>query len=573
MELCISGIGASKGVGMGRILLMIQKETADTTDAAHLLLDPEQTWQSVEAAIGKADTKLQTIRTETALRLSEHEAAIFDAHRMFLSDPMFQDGLRQRILEGMSPIKAVDAVVPELQALFLEMDNDYMRERAEDVLHVGNLLKNVLSGRETPDLSAFSEDVILIAEDLSPAQTVTIDKAHVKGLVTMKGGAASHTAIIARTLEIPAIVGCGSVPETIHDGDVAILDGNTGSLWVHPDPWRVKETAGFIRDMIAVSQELDKYRYLSAVTLDGRHIELAGNIATPPEAAWVPEKGGDGVGLFRTEFLFMDRDTLPTEAEQYKAYKDAADALHGKPLVIRTLDIGGDKPLKNLDLPVEDNPFLGYRAIRICLDRPELFKVQLRAILKASAETNIRIMFPMISSLTELRAAKFVLREAEASLASEGIAFNRQIQVGVMIEIPAACMIADQLAAECDFFSIGTNDLTQYTLAVDRMNTKVAGLYNPLNPGVLRLIDHTVRAAHKANIPVAMCGEMAGDPDHALLLAGLGLDELSMSPSAIPKVKKKLRASRLSEAVLLAEKALQMESAEAVAKLLRESDQ
>lgn len=570
MELCITGIAASGGVGMGRVRLLVKPGTEELPIRLAEGGGPEE-WARTEAAFLRADAKMADIREETRVKVGEEEARIFDAYRMFLADPMMRDGIRDRILEGgLTAVEAIRQTVAELQQLFLSMDNEYMRERAEDVHHVGSLVADILSGRETPDLSRLTEDVILVAEDLSPAQTATMDRARVKGLVTLRGGAASHTAIMARTLEIPAVVGCGSLPVTIADGDIAILDGNAGEMWVHPNPWRVAESEKQIRRMFEASREMERLRDVPCVTVDGRRIELFGNIAAPIEAGWVVEKGGDGIGLFRTEFLFMDRDTLPTEDEQTAAYTEALSTLAGRPLVVRTMDIGGDKPLKNLDLPQEDNPFLGYRAIRICLDRPELFRTQLRAILRAGTGGDIRIMFPMISSLSELRAAKRMLSDAEESLRLDGIPFRSGIPAGVMIEIPAACLIADLLAKEAAFFSIGTNDLTQYALAVDRMNGKVGALYNPLHPGVLRLIRMTCDAAARAGIPAAMCGEMAGDPRFASLLAGLGLNEFSMSPASLPKVKKVLLETSMQDAVLLANRALEQETAEDVARLLKE---
>jgi len=463
---------------------------------------------------------------------------------------------------------AIHSIIEENAEMMAALDDPYLRERAADFRDIGNrIVKNAL-GMEIVSLSAIKEQVILIASDLTPSETAQINLDKILGFVTDLGGRTAHTSIMARSLELPAIVGTGNVTESIKSGDFVILDAINNNVIVNPSEDVIKEYKVTQAQYLAEKAELLKMKDLPAITLDGHHVEVCGNVGTVKDCAGVIRNGGEGVGLYRTEFLFMDRDSLPTEDEQFEAYKAVAESMNGQSVIIRTMDIGGDKDLPYLNLPKEMNPFLGWRAIRICFDRPEIMNAQLRAILRASAFGKIRIMFPMIISVEEVRLLKEILTTLKAELTAEGHAFDETIETGVMVETPAAAAIAHHLIKEVDFFSIGTNDLTQYTLAVDRGNEMISDLYNPLTPAVLTLIKQVIDASHAAGKWTGMCGELAGDETATLLLLGMGLDEFSMSGISIPKVKKTIRNANFADVKELADQALSCATAGEIQELV-----
>ncbi len=568
----LKGIAASKGIGIGKAAVLREMDDLQNL-AGKTVSEPEIENETArfKNALAQTEKTMEAAKAKAAEIMGEAEAQVFEAYRMVLRDPVFISTVTGKMNNGhYSAEAAVLRAVDEIKAMFLSISNDYMRQRAEDIGHVGKSLINQLLGKAQVDLFHLDEDTIVIAKDLAPGDTVSLDRKHVKGFAIEKGGETSHTAIMARTLEIPALVGCGPDIFKIAAGDPVIIDGETGCLIHHPIPCEVEAyTAKYHTDM-EKKERVKRLKDLEPVTTDGRHLELFGNIAKPEDAACVLEKGGTGIGLFRTEFLYLDRNSLPTEDEQFEAYKKTAELMGGNPCIVRTMDIGGDKKLPSINLQHEENPFLGYRAIRICLNETELFKTQLRAILRASIYGNLKIMFPMISGVSELRAAKRILEEAKAELQRKGIAYRQDIQVGIMIEIPSAAVAADLLAKESDFFSIGTNDLCQYTLAVDRMNERISHLYDPLNVGVLRLIKKVIDAAHENGIKVGMCGEMASDPVNAVLLLGMGMDELSMVPAAIPYVKEAVLKSSYEAAAEIAGKVINMADSQDIMQCMKE---
>jgi phosphoenolpyruvate-protein phosphotransferase len=506
-----------------------------------------------------------SLKEKVQQELDESKAQIFEAHRMMLEDPEFTGAIREAIQAGsVNAAYAVKEVSDTYIALFEQMEDEYMRERAADIRDVGSRLANNILGVSSGNLASIDRPVIIVAHDLTPSDTAMMNKEHVLGFTTDVGGRTSHTAIMARSLGIPAVLGLGDISVKIQDGDALIIDGLEGKVLVNPDPGQQAEYEKKIREYRQRREKLQEAAALPAVTLDGKRIEVSCNIGTPEDVQGALENGGDGVGLFRTEFLYMNSNALPTEEEQYEQYRKAAALLQGKPLIIRTLDIGGDKKLPYLPIPEEMNPFLGWRAIRICLERKDIFKTQLRAILRAGAEGNVLVMFPMISGVGEVREAKQVLEEAKAELRQENISFDEAIKVGIMVEIPSAAVTADLIAKEVDFFSVGTNDLCQYTLAVDRMNPKVAGLYQPLHPGILRLIKNVIDASHRHGKFTGMCGEMAGTEEACAILLGLGLDEFSMSAGAIPGIKNIVRNITLEQAEEIAAHALELDTPEEV---------
>jgi phosphoenolpyruvate-protein phosphotransferase (PTS system enzyme I) len=539
----IKGIPASQGIGIGKAL--VYKDTEDFNKFAGRKINSaeiENEFKRFEEAVVTAGKYLENIKISAGQVLGKDELLLFEAYQILLHDPLLNEMVQTNVkIELLSAEAAVLAAVEKIHSMFSAIDNEYMKQRAEDVVNVGKHLLDALLGTGKMDLACLDNDTILIAEDLTPAETVTLDSKHIKGIVIEKGGVTSHTAIVARTLEIPAVVGCGQDIRNIFSGDNVVVDGTEGAVIVNPSAVEIGEYTEKFRIHTQKLREIKKLKCDPAVTTDGIRVELTGNIARPEEACAVLENGGDGIGLFRTEFLYLGRNQLPTEEEQFRAYRRVTEIMGNKPCIIRTMDIGGDKQPQNIDIPPETNPFLGYRAIRICLKEVGLFKTQLRAILRASAFGNLKIMFPMISGLEELQAAKKILAEVKLQMDQQTIPYDKNLQVGIMIETPAAAMIADILAAEADFFSIGTNDLCQYTLAVDRMNEKISYLYNPLHIGVLRLIKTVIEAGHKAGIKVGMCGEMASGIENAVILLGLGLNEFSMTASAIPHVKKMIR--------------------------------
>ena len=560
------GIPASPGVAIGPVA-QYRPRLPEVT--VREIQDAGAEWARLATAVQSARQEIQQLHKQAVLQVGAGEAAIFEAHLLFLDDPDVLDASRARIdQEKINAEAAWQQTITETADRYRALDDAYMRARAADVEDVGQRVLGQLMAFERPSLD-FKRPSILIAADLTPSDTARLDPKQVLGICTELGGATSHSAILARALGIPAIVGLGKQLETLPDGQTIALDGQNGRLWIEPDDKQLTELARQRFDWLTKQRQVKSSAQQRAITKDKRYIEVAANIGGPNDAAIALEFGAEGVGLFRTEFLFMGRSAAPTEEEQFVAYTQAADALGDKPIIIRTLDVGGDKPLPYIDQGKEENPFLGWRGIRFCLDQTAVFKPQLRAILRASHEHKIRIMFPMVGALSELQAAKALIAEVKAELKAEKLPFDKNILVGIMIEVPSAVAIADQLAKEADFFSIGTNDLTQYVMAADRGNARVAGLAQALQPAVLRMIKLTVDAGHAAKIWVGMCGELAGNALATPLLVGLGLDELSMSAPAIPAVKAAVRQITEFDAKRLAAQALQLESAEAVEAFLQ----
>jgi phosphoenolpyruvate-protein phosphotransferase (PTS system enzyme I) len=552
----IKGISASLGIAIAQAycleevnLEVNQKQIED--QAIELEIN------RYKEAIVEAEEDLMIIRDKTLASMGKDKADIFEAHLLVVKDPELMDQVIDKIKnEKVNAEFALKEVRDMFVSIFENMDNEYMRERASDIKDVTNRVLAKLLKVKSNDLSLINEAVIIVAHDLTPSDTAQMNKEFVKGFVTNIGGRTSHSAIMARSLEIPAIVGTKTVLEDVKDGDLIILDALNGVVFVNPNQDVVNEYEEKKANYEAEKQELLKLKHQETVSKDGVHVELAANIGSPNDLKGVLENGAEGVGLFRTEFLYMDKDQFPTEEEQFESYKKVLEGMNGKSVVIRTLDIGGDKELSYLKLPHEMNPFLGYRAIRLCLDRRDIFRTQLRALLRASVYGDLRIMFPMIATLDEFNTAKAFLLEVKEELINEGIAVSDTIQVGMMVEIPAAAILADQFAKVVDFFSIGTNDLIQYTFAADRMNEHVSYLYQPYNPSLLRLIKLVIDAAHKEDKWVGMCGEMAGDEIAVPILLGLGLDEFSMSATSILSTRKLISQLSTKEMNDLANEAL-----------------
>ena len=559
----IQGISGSRGVAVGNVYRYIQEEIVipDYTVAEDMV---EEEIGKFAAAMAATLKQLDTIRQKALDEMGPEEAAIFEAHMQIAQDPSLSDGIKSLVESSHTNVVAATAQTIETFAnIFLGMEDPYMRERGADIKDIGDRLMRNLLGMNPRGLSHISGEVILVAQDLAPSDTASLDKNVVKGIVTAAGGPTSHAAIMARTLEIPAVMGVGDI-ESFVDGDKAVVLGTDGIVEMNPSDADWDE---YTNQAAAFQEELKRLREsanLEATTTDGYHVELFGNIGKAKDAKNALTMGAQGIGLYRTEFLYMENDELPAEDVQFEEYKKVAQDMKGKPVIIRTMDIGGDKELKCLDLPSEMNPFLGYRAIRISLNRPDIFKVQLRALLRASAFGDIHIMYPMIASVEEVKQANAMLDECKEELTAEGKEFNKDIKVGIMIEVPAAAVISPILAKYVDFFSIGTNDLCQYTLAVDRMNEAIGSLYQPLHPGVLRLIKHVIDASHEQGKFTGMCGELASDPVATMILLGLGLDEFSMTASSIPLIKNILRSVSKAECEEVANKALTMDTAEEI---------
>ena len=559
----IQGISGSRGVAVGNVYRYIQEEIVipDYTVADDQV---EEEIGKFAAAMAATLKQLDTIRQKALDEMGPEEAAIFEAHMQIAQDPSLSDGIKSLVESSHTNVVAATAQTIETFAnIFLGMEDPYMRERGADIKDIGDRLMRNMLGMNPRGLSHISGEVILVAQDLAPSDTASLDKNVVKGIVTAAGGPTSHAAIMARTLEIPAVMGVGDI-ESFVDGDKAVVLGTDGIVEMNPSDADWDE---YTNQAAAFQEELKRLREsanLEATTTDGHHVELFGNIGKAKDAKNALTMGAQGIGLYRTEFLYMENDELPAEDVQFEEYKKVAQDMKGKPVIIRTMDIGGDKELKCLDLPSEMNPFLGYRAIRISLNRPDIFKVQLRALLRASAFGDIHIMYPMIASVEEVKQANAMLDECKEELTAEGKEFNKDIKVGIMIEVPAAAVISPILAKYVDFFSIGTNDLCQYTLAVDRMNEAIGSLYQPLHPGVLRLIKHVIDASHEQGKFTGMCGELASDPVATMILLGLGLDEFSMTASSIPLIKNILRSVSKAECEEVANKALTMDTAEEI---------
>jgi phosphotransferase system enzyme I (PtsI) len=530
----LKGIAASKGYAIGQIYIMAQNEIeidkAPCTDANASLC-------KLKDAVEASRLQLQKIRQKTAETIGEEEAKVFDSHLMFLEDPEFIGAIEETIqAESLQTVAAIEKVKLFYKTLFDQMDNAYMKERAADIVDVGNrLIRNALGIQDST--STLPENTIIVAHDLTPSDTAQLDKSKVIGFLTDIGGVTSHSAIMARSLEICAVVGLIDISKKVVNGQQVIIDGVNGIAILDPDADTLEHYESLKMAYLKKREDLKKYKDLKLKYNDGRDILIAGNIGSVKDLDAVIENGADGIGLFRTEFVFMDRETMPTEEEQYTIYKTVAEKMAGKSVVIRTLDIGGDKQIPYLELDPEMNPFLGLRAIRLCFKYEDMFKAQIKALLRAGVYGEVHIMLPMIGTLDEILKAKAIIETCKMELSEAGIPFKSDTPVGIMIEIPSAAIVADLLAKEVDFFSIGTNDLIQYTLAVDRMNSNISHLYDPMNPAVLRLIKMSIDAAHNAGIWCGMCGEMAGDLRATKLLFDMGLDEFSMSGSNILDVK------------------------------------
>ncbi|MDW6003421.1 phosphoenolpyruvate-protein phosphotransferase PtsI [Vibrio mangrovi] len=560
----ISGILASPGIAIGKALLLQEDEIVlKTNTISDAQVETEV--QRFYDARDKSKAQLEVIKQKALETFGEEKEAIFEGHIMLLEDEELEEEILALIKnDKLHADNAIHTVIEEQAAALESLDDEYLKERATDIRDIGSrFVKNAL-GINIVNLSAINEQVILVAYDLTPSETAQINLNYVLGFATDIGGRTSHTSIMARSLELPAIVGTNDVTKHVKNGDMLILDAINNKIVINPSEAELAEATSVRENFFAEKEELAKLKDLPAETVDGHRVEVCGNIGTVKDCDGVSRNGGEGVGLYRTEFLFMDRTSLPTEQEQYEAYKEVAEAMKDEPVIIRTMDIGGDKDLPYMDLPKEMNPFLGWRAVRISLDRREILRDQLRGILRASAHGKLRIMFPMIISVEEIRELKAAIETYKAELRDEGYAFDENIEIGVMVETPAAAAIAHHLAKEVSFFSIGTNDLTQYTLAVDRGNEMISHLYNPLSPAVLNVIKQVIDASHAEGKWTGMCGELAGDERATLLLLGMGLDEFSMSGISIPKVKKVIREADYKAVKAMAEEALSLPTAKEI---------
>ena len=555
MKPTLQGIAASDGIAIAKVYTLTEP---DLTVTKVTVEDSEKEVSRLDDALAASIKDVELIK-ETALKnLGEEEAQVFDAHLMVLSDPELIGQVKDSITSNkVNAESALKEVTDMFISIFAGMeDNPYMQERAADIRDVSKRVLAHLLGVKIPSPATIKDEVIIVAADLTPSDTAQLNRQYVKAFVTDIGGRTSHSAIMARSLEIPAIVGTKEVTSIAKDGDIIIVDGLAGDVFLNPSEEVIAEYRAKAEAFASQQAEWEKLKDSKTYTKDGHQVELAANIGTPKDLEGVVNNGAEGVGLYRTEFLYMDSHEMPTEEDQFEAYKAVLEGMNGKPVVVRTMDIGGDKELPYLPLPHEMNPFLGYRAIRISLNEPEMFRTQLRALLRASVYGKLRIMFPMIATLNDFRGAKALLEEEKAKLIAEGVAVSDDIQVGIMIEIPAAAVLAHQFAKEVDFFSIGTNDLIQYTMAADRMNERVSYLYQPYNPSILTLIKHVIDSAHKEGKWAGMCGEMAGDQTAVPLLVGLGLDEFSMSASSVLKTRSLISKLTLSEMQALAAKAI-----------------
>lgn len=567
MSELIKGIAASDGVAIAKAYLLVEPDL--TFDKNEKVTDVEGEVAKFNGAIEASKVELTKIRNNAEVQLGADKAAIFDAHLLVLDDPELIQPIQDKIKnENANAATALTDVTTQFVTIFESMDNEYMKERAADIRDVSKRVLSHILGVELPNPSMIDESVVIVGNDLTPSDTAQLNKEFVQGFATNIGGRTSHSAIMSRSLEIPAIVGTKSITQEVKQGDMIIVDGLNGDVIVNPTEDELIAYQDKRERYFADKKELQKLRDADTVTVDGVHAELAANIGTPNDLPGVIENGAQGIGLYRTEFLYMGRDQMPTEEEQFEAYKEVLEAMNGKRVVVRTLDIGGDKELSYLNLPEEMNPFLGYRAIRLCLAQQDIFRPQLRALLRASVYGKLNIMFPMVATINEFREAKAILLEEKENLKNEGHDISDDIELGIMVEIPATAALADVFAKEVDFFSIGTNDLIQYTLAADRMSERVSYLYQPYNPSILRLVKQVIEASHKEGKWTGMCGEMAGDETAIPLLLGLGLDEFSMSATSILKARRQINGLSKNEMTELANRAVDCATQEEVIELV-----
>ncbi|HGZ8997368.1 TPA: phosphoenolpyruvate--protein phosphotransferase [Staphylococcus aureus] len=567
MSKLIKGIAASDGVAIAKAYLLVEPDL--TFDKNEKVTDVEGEVAKFNSAIEASKVELTKIRNNAEVQLGADKAAIFDAHLLVLDDPELIQPIQDKIKnENANAATALTDVTTQFVTIFESMDKEYMKERAADIRDVSKRVLSHILGVELPNPSMIDESVVIVGNDLTPSDTAQLNKEFVQGFATNIGGRTSHSAIMSRSLEIPAIVGTKSITQEVKQGDMIIVDGLNGDVIVNPTEDELIAYQDKRERYFADKKELQKLRDADTVTVDGVHAELAANIGTPNDLPGVIENGAQGIGLYRTEFLYMGRDQMPTEEEQFEAYKEVLEAMDGKRVVVRTLDIGGDKELSYLNLPEEMNPFLGYRAIRLCLAQQDIFRPQLRALLRASVYGKLNIMFPMVATINEFREAKAILLEEKENLKNEGHDISDDIELGIMVEIPATAALADVFAKEVDFFSIGTNDLIQYTLAADRMSERVSYLYQPYNPSILRLVKQVIEASHKEGKWTGMCGEMAGDETAIPLLLGLGLDEFSMSATSILKARRQINGLSKNEMTELANRAVDCATQEEVIELV-----
>ena len=563
------GTGASAGIGIGKVVIVEEKELVikreNITDAAAEV-------QRFKGALETSMKQTEALAADLAQRVGEKEAEILNGHIMLLSDPMLTGEIEAMIInDSVNSEFAIETVCTNYANVFASMGDELMQQRATDMKDIKTRMQKVLLGVESVDIAALPEGSIILAKDLTPSMTAGINPANVTGIVTELGGRTSHSAILARALEIPAVVALTGIPNEVKNGDVLVLDGTDGTVLVNPEDSILAEYQGKRAAFLKEKKELEQYIGRPSVTKDGVHVEVVANIGKPEDVDKVLQYDGEGVGLFRTEFLFMDRDAMPTEEEQFEAYKKVAIAMNGKPVIIRTLDIGGDKEIPYMGLEKDENPFLGYRAVRFCLDRKDdVYRPQLRALLRASAFGNIKIMIPLVTCIDEYRQVKALVEEIKQELTDKGFAFNKDIPLGIMVETAAASLIADIFAKEVDFFSIGTNDLTQYTMSVDRGNDKISYLYSTFNPAVLRSIKRIITCAREEGIMVGMCGEAASDPMMIPLLLAFGLNEFSMSPSAILRARKMITEYSTEELQAVADQAMGFATTAEVENFMRE---
>ena len=561
------GIAGSEGIGIGKVVLI---EEHDLTVEKKSVTDTDAELKRLQDAIEKFVAITNEMADKMAKTVGEQDADILRGHIIMLQDPMIEEQISALMIsEKISAEMALEQVLDQTAEMFAAVPDELIQQRATDLMDIKSRMLKILMGIEEVDISQVPENTVLVARDLTPSMTAGINPANIAGILTEVGGRTSHSAILARAMEIPAVLSIEGICGIVKNGDTVVLDGSKGEAIVNPDEATVKEFEKKFADYAAEKELLKAYKGKPSQTKDGVKVELVSNIGKPEDADKVVECDGEGIGLFRTEFLFMDRDSVPTEEEQFEAYKKVAETMKGKPVIIRTLDIGGDKAIPYLGLETEENPFLGFRAIRFCLKRRDIYEVQLRALLRASAFGDIKIMVPLVTGVDELRAVKVILEDVKRQLDKDGIAYNKDVKVGVMMETPAACMMADALAKEADFFSIGTNDLTGYTMAVDRGNAKVAYLYSTYNPAVLRAIKRIIECGKAEGIMVGMCGEAAADPKLIPLLLAFGLDEFSVSATSVLKTRKTISDCNIDECKALAKKVMKCVTEEEVLELLK----